>query len=273
VARPYYAEVEDGTFHVTSRGIAKRTIFKDERDCRSFLLELKHVITRHRWRCLSYCLMVNHFHLIVQTPKPNLAAGMRDLKSNYARTFNGRRGKDGSRFKAGYKPQLIQDNAYLLAAGIYVAQNPVRAGMVTYPDEWPWSSYSEIVRGGPGFIDASPILRLLDADPDKARHLFAQLALGRSLAFDGKLPIVGDAAFISRHAPAERPGREVVKRAWEQARPTLVELSANHKEDAFIREARLVHRYTLVEIAAHLGCNERTVRRRLQMSGAETRLL
>ncbi len=91
--------------------------------------------------------------------------------------------------------------------------------------------------------------------------------------FDPTLPIVGDHSFVGRYAPSERPGREVAKSAWEQARPPLEELFARHSEAEFVRLARLNYRYTFVEIAEMLGCSERTVRRRLAMSGAETRSL
>ena len=265
MARPYYTEVEGGIWHLTSRGIARRTVFEDDWDCSRFLDELEDTTTRHAWRCLSYCLMGNHFHLIVQTPKPTLASGMRDLKRGYVTSSNARRGLDGSRFKAGFGRQLIQDGAYLMAAAVYVAQNPVRAGLVDHPHEWRWSSFADTAGDAPTFVDPELLLAEFDADPGVARKAFAHLAgaVNGAPAFDPTLPIVGDGDFVRLHAPRERPGRAVVKRAWEQARPTLGSLAASHEEDAFLRLARLEYRYTLGAIAKQLGCSERTVQRRL----------
>ncbi len=275
MARPYYREVPGGIFHVTSRGNARQTVFEDAVDCRRFIAELRHTVARHRWRCLSYCLMGNHFHLLVQTPNANLAAGMRDLKSQYATSYNARHGRDGSRFKPRYWRQLIQENDYLVTAAAYIALNPVRAGRTTLADAWPWSSFAATIAGERTFVDPQPILNLLHRDPIQARLQYRDLVheLAGTSGYDPSLPIVGDRDFVTQHAPAERPERDVPNHVWEQARPSLEELDASLGDEAFISEARRTHRYTLKEIARHLGCSERTVRRRLRVSGAETRPL
>lgn len=266
MSRPLYAEVINGIFHLTSRGNARRRIFFDDADYGRFLLCLKGTARRHEWRCLSYCLMPNHFHLLVQTPKPTRADGMRDLKSEYAQTFHRRYGTDGALFKPRYKPQLVQENGYLLAAAIYIAKNPVRAGLVEDPAQWRWSSLA----AKDAFVDPTPILDVVSPDPVRALRDFRALALGEAPDFDSGVPVVGDADFIRQHAPSARPDRHVLKEAWEQARPPLVELAAGRDELDFVRCARHEHRYTLLEIARHLGCSARTVHRRLRVSGAGT---
>lgn len=272
MGRPLYIEVPDGIFHLNSRGNARRTIFEDDEDHRVFLAHLRFVLRRHGWECIAYCLMRNHFHLVVRTPQPNLADGMRDLKSGYATAYNKRRGIDGSLFKRGYWPQLIQEDEYLITAVTYVVLNPLRAGLVSDPMDWPWSSIQETVNDTAGFVNAVAVLQLLHPNPDEARGRFRNLAnaVGGLPSFDPTLPIVGDKSFVRTHAPETRPGRHVAKTAWEQARPTLAELRDGRSEIEFICDARRTYRYTLIEIAAMLGCNERTVRRRLQMSGAGT---
>ncbi len=266
MSRPVYFEVIDGIFHLTSRGNARRRIYHDDRDYRAFVLQLKLTAQRRQWRCLSYCLMPNHFHLLVQTPKPTRADGMRDLKSEYARTFHRRYGTDGALFKPRYKPQLIQEDGYLLAAALYIAKNPVRAGLVDDPADWPWSSFASSER----FVDPSPYLRTLSSNPERARHYFVELSRGVSPVFDPTLPIVGDEAFVRQHAPGTRPGRYVVKRAWEQARPTLSQLASGRDEADFLRRARHEHHFTVKEIAAFLECSTRTASRRLRLSDAGT---
>ena len=275
MSRPLHIEVPNGIFHATSRGIARRTIFHDDTDRRIFLFHLRHTVMRHRWRCIAFCLMPNHFHLLVQTPKANLSDGMRDLKSGYVSAYNSRRGEDGSRLKARFWRQLIQEDGYLLAAAAYVVLNPVRAGLVADPADWPWSSYSATVAGDHAFLDPRPVLRLFDADPTEARRRFAELAsnLAGLPAYDPSVPIVGDDAFIEEHAPGQRPPRYVSQAAWFQARPSLAELSSRFPGTEFIREACGNYRYTRAEVAAHLGCSERTISRRLQMARAGTRPL
>lgn len=90
VARPLRLEVADGVYHLTARGNERRAIYRDDSDRRCFLGTLEQTIERFGWRCLSYCLMTNHYHLLVRTPEPNLARGMRDLNGVYAQSFNRR---------------------------------------------------------------------------------------------------------------------------------------------------------------------------------------
>ena len=240
MTRPLRIEVAAGFFHVTSRGIARKTIFRDDLDHHCFLSELRRTLKRTGWRCLSYCLMGNHFHLLVQTPKPNLSQGMRDLKSEYANGFNHRHGLDGSLFKARYWSQLIQEDAHLLTVGAYIAQNPVRAGLTDDAAAWPWSSYASTVAGTEDrFLDSRPLLELLSPDPRNARRKYAEVVSGSiATSFDPSAPIVGDSVFIDQHAPDERPTNSVSKRAWEQARPTLTELAMTHDGIEFIARAR-----------------------------------
>ena len=83
MARPLRLQVPGGIYHVTSRGNAKQPIYRDDRDCETFLRTLNHVRARFGWRCLAYCLMVNHYHLVVETPQPNLSDGMRQLNGTF----------------------------------------------------------------------------------------------------------------------------------------------------------------------------------------------
>ena len=228
MTRPLRIEVAGGFHHVTSRGNARRTIFLDDFDHEAFLKQLRWNVRRFRWRCVAYCLMGNHYHLVVQTLEPNLGEGMRDLNGLYAQRFNRRHGLVGHVFQARYDAQLVQDDAYLLAATRYVALNPVRAGLVERPEQWRWSSYAGLITGrDPEMVDPRPALELLHDDPWVARRQLAEMVMSDSglPAFDSQVAIVGEDAFVSRHAPQE-PQAEVQRRAWEQARPPLPELAA-----------------------------------------------
>jgi putative transposase len=134
-------QVAGGTYHVTSRGNRRQSIYHDDDDRRSFLGQRDRIVARCGWRLHAYCLMDNHFHLLVETPRPNLSVGMQRLKCEYAAYFNARHLLDGHLFKQRFGSRLIESEDHLHEALRYIALNPVRAGLCEHPSEWPWSSF------------------------------------------------------------------------------------------------------------------------------------
>jgi len=106
-----------------------------------FLKILGDVIGQMGWICYGYCLMDNHYHLVIETPEANLAKGMRQLNGVFTQSSNRCHGRCGHLFQGRYKSIVVDADAYLLELSRYVVLNPVRAGMVTGPADWPWSSY------------------------------------------------------------------------------------------------------------------------------------
>ena len=141
MARPLRIEYPGAVYHVTSRGNEKKPVFKDDTDRGNFLNILQHVNKRYNWICHAYCLMTNHFHLLIETPDGNLSLGMRQLNGVYTQLFNKRHGRTGHLFQGRYKAILIQKDSHLLEVCRYVVLNPIRAKMVEQPEEWKWSSY------------------------------------------------------------------------------------------------------------------------------------
>ena len=133
MARPLRIEFPDAVYHITSRGNGRADIYLDERDRESFLQILGDVCRRMRWVCYAYCLMTNHYHLVIETPDANLARGMRQLNGVYTQCFNRHHGHTGHVFQGRYKAILVDRDAYLLELARYVVLNPVRAGMVKSP--------------------------------------------------------------------------------------------------------------------------------------------
>src|SRR3954454_8030369 len=144
MARPLRPLVEDGIYHVYNRGNALQAIFERREQRVEFLRILARVRDRCDWSCLSYCLMGNHYHLLVRTPVPNLPEGMRQLGSSYAQCFNRGRDKPGPIFQGRYKCKLVQHDAHYVATLRYLALNPVAAGLCAAPEEWPWSAHNAI---------------------------------------------------------------------------------------------------------------------------------
>ena len=99
------------------------------------------VAARCGWRVHAYCLMSNHFHLLFETPKPNISSGMQRLKCGYAEYFNGRHSLEGHLFKQRFGSRLIETERHWLETLRYIALNPVRAGLCEHPSDWPWSSF------------------------------------------------------------------------------------------------------------------------------------
>ena len=149
MSRPLRLEFTDALYHVTSRGDRREDIYDDETDRQIFLSIFAEGIERFNWLCYAYCLMDNHYHLLVQTPDANLSRGMRQLNGVYTQAYNRRHGKTGHLFQGRYKAILVDADAYLLELSRYIVLNPVKAGMVKRAGEWPWSSYQAMVGGIP----------------------------------------------------------------------------------------------------------------------------
>jgi REP element-mobilizing transposase RayT len=141
MARPLRIEYDGATYHITTRGNEKKPVFRDEEDRIRFLDALNGVEGKFNWLCHAYCLMSNHYHLVIETPDGNLSKGMRQLNGLYTQDFNRRHDRVGHLFQGRYKSFLIQKENYLLAVCRYVVLNPVRARLVIHPEQWRWSSY------------------------------------------------------------------------------------------------------------------------------------
>ena len=128
--------------HVFARGVNRQPIFVEDEDFELYVRLLGDVVTDRGWLCLGFCLMPNHVHILVQTPEPNLGAGMQFLQSRYARAFNERRDRvgEGHVFQGPYGSKRVTSDLYLLRVAAYLAANPVTAGLCKAPAEWPWSS-------------------------------------------------------------------------------------------------------------------------------------
>jgi putative transposase len=137
VARPLRIEFPGALYHVTSRGNAREAIVRDDADRQMWLAVLGEVLSRGHWLCHAYCLMDNHYHLLVETPEADLSYGMRQLNGVYTQRFNRQHGRVGHVFQGRFKAILVERDSYLLELSRYIVLNPVRARMVTHPKRYP----------------------------------------------------------------------------------------------------------------------------------------
>ena len=141
MARPLRLEIPGALYHVTLRGDRKEAIYESDDDRTMFLAILATVCRRDNWVLHAYCLMDNHYHLLVETPDGNLSRGMQYLNGVYTQRFNRIHQRVGHVFQGRYHVIFVDRDSYLLELMRYIVLNPVRSGQVDHPADWEWSSY------------------------------------------------------------------------------------------------------------------------------------
>lgn len=176
MARPLRIEYPGAVYHITSRGNARSEIFFDDEDRRSFLKVLDFVVERFEWICHAYCLMSNHYHLLIETPGANLSRGMRQLNGIFTQRFNKRYDRSGHLFQGRYKAILVDKDEYLLEVARYLMLNPVRAGIAKRPEEYLWSSYRAIMgrEKKPGFLTIDELLGRMASNLEDGQKRFKE---------------------------------------------------------------------------------------------------
>ena len=276
MARPLRIEFPGAVYHVTSRGNARTNIFEHDSDRKLFLKILQQVVDRFNWLCHAYCLMDNHYHLLVETPEGNLSAGMRQLNGVYTQAFNRTHNLDGHLFKGRYKSVLVEKDSHLLELCRYVVLNPVRAGMVKKPEQWAWSSYHAMVGQvpTPEFLTTHWLLDNFSPSLPEARSLYSQFVQeGVSQKespwekLSGQI-LLGTESFVQRMKELivdQDQLAEIPKKQRLVGRPTLKELfgderlTSKQERNDRIRLAHRQHGYTLKEISEALGLHYTTI--------------
>ena len=160
ISRPLRIEFPGAVYHVTSRGDRRELIYRSDDDRILHLAILAQAMNRFDAQLLAYCLMGNHFHLVLHTRRANLSRLMRHVNGVYTQSFNRRHGLAGHVFQGRYKALFVEHEAYLLEVARYVVLNPVRAAMVRAAVDWPWSSYRDTAghRSAPAWLATEAIL-------------------------------------------------------------------------------------------------------------------
>ncbi|MBI1811894.1 MAG: transposase [Nitrospirae bacterium] len=273
MARPLRIEYPGAIYHITSRGNARGKIYKDDNDREAFLEILGSVIKRYNYLCHAYCLMDNHYHLIIETPEPNLSRGMRQLNGVYTQAYNRRHRKAGHIFQGRYKSILIEKENYLLELCRYIILNPIRAGITKKPEQWEWSSYLATIgkTKTPAYLTTDWILGQFGSKRSKAERQYAEFVksgISKGKPWDdleGQILLGGD-EFITKFKELladKKEIKEIPRRQRYVGRPELAKLfkdtrDANRKKDT-IYQAHVRYGYTLKEIADYLNIHYTTV--------------
>lgn len=165
---------QPGYHHAISRGNNKQRMFLSDIDRRCFLALLDRVAARHDWHILTYCLMRNHYHLVLRLEQPNLAHGMWELNLVYARYFNAEHERINHLFGKRYWSERTKTDKHLMNAVRYVLQNPRRAGARGPLESHPWTSYRSSIGSEFGLerFARDELLGLFGPTPDEALPAF-----------------------------------------------------------------------------------------------------
>jgi REP element-mobilizing transposase RayT len=272
MARPLRIEYEGALYHVTSRGNDRGCIFFTDTDREAFLELLGDAVERFSWICHAYCLMTNHYHLVVETPHANLSRGMRHINGVFTQRINRLNKRSGHLLQGRFKSILVEKESYLLELVRYVVLNPVRAKMVRSTKDWKWSSYRATSGQAevPAFLTVEWILSQFDRDLPRAQKAYRRFVRqGRGVDIWSELRygyLLGSESFDEQLQPLleERRGEIEIPRTERLAtRPTLDDLFSDVHDkptrNERIHRAMRVHEYTLKELSAHLGLHYSTI--------------
>jgi len=242
---------------------------RDDADRELFLGILGRTAERHELVVYAWCLMPNHYHLVVETPRGGLARAIHYLNGVYAQAFNRRHRRVGHLFQGRYKAILVQRESYLLALARYVVLNPVRAGICRRPEEFRWSSYRATIGldPAPRFLGAAALVSQFGPDAGRAQAGYRRFVINGVGAHDPSVEArgiaLGDDEFLNRAMAEAAPAPEVPRAERKPTRPSLATLLERYGEGTIVHAYR-EHGYTLAQIAEHLGCHYSTVSRRLR---------
>ena len=283
MARPLRIEAAGAYSHVVNRGSGRQKIVADDQDRQEFLGVLAKVVAKYNLRLHAYCLMDNHYHLLVETVEANLSRAIRQLNGVYGQRFNRRHGRSGHVFQGRFRSVLIEKDSYLLELNRYIVLNPVRARMVGHPRRWKWSSYRATVgeTEAPEWLTTKEVLGMMGRRTGEARAAYREfVAAGINTGGDldrsaRRSPILGGAAFQEQYRKALRSKKamqEIPKASRYALRPPLRDLMAGHgkrpqgkraqrKRAEACRRAHADYGYTLREIGEQLGMHYAAISR------------
>jgi len=179
MARPLRIAFPGALNHITSRGNNRRGIFFDEDNRYHFLRFLTIAVERFAWTCFAYCLMDNHYHLLIETAMANISRGMQYLNGAYTQYVNWTRGRVGHLFQGRFHTEIIEKETYFLEVCRYLPLNPVRAKMCSDPGDYRWSSFQATAGtvARPPFLTVQPILERFGPNPSVAQALYRRFVI------------------------------------------------------------------------------------------------
>ncbi len=289
MVRSLRLEYPGAVYHVMSRGDARKSITRSHKDRRLLLEALAEASEKYNLLVHGYCLMTNHYHLLVETPDGNLSIAMRYLNGVYTQRSNARNKTVGHIFQGRYKAILVDRDEYLLCLCRYIELNPVRVGLVESPEEWEWSSFRQIAgiaEKGEAFLQTDWMLSQFGTSEKVARERYVEYVKSSDAAEDKLFEnvvsgaILGRAEFVKQFdepiwekdeiEEISRKHRHINRPPLSALLPTGPDYGLNNRNKK-IYEAVFDYGYRQKEIADHLGMHYASISRILKDIGSMLR--
>ena len=269
MARPLRIQYPGAMYHIISRGNGRMTIFHNEKDRMKFVYFMDRVVHKYNWIIHTYCLMGNHYHILLETPDANMVPGMKQLNQFYSQFYNWKYRRLGSVLQGRYKSWLMEKESKFLDNCQYIVNNPVVAGLIEHPSQWPWSNF-RATRGlekPPDFLEIDSLLGHFSASRITAQWMYGEFVLA---GLDTESPLkeakqqifLGSDAFIAeamQYVNDHDKLNNVPRLQKHAARPSLEIIfkdaveAPKERRNHLIMTAHDTHAYTQREIGEHLG--------------------
>ncbi len=279
MARPLRITYPGAFYHITSRGNERKNVFKSKRDREKFFEYLQSASQRYDAAIHAYCLMDNHYHLLMETPSGNLPQIMRHINGAYTTYFNAKRERYGHLFQGRYKAILVDMDEYAKELSRYIHLNPVRAKVAEAPEEYDWSSYRFYIgkQKPPDWLYRDFILGYFGQKASTAQRQYQQFVdMLSGQAYESPLievvssTILGAPDFIAfikdRYLTGKKPGKDLPALKELSEKPSIPDIfdeveSSFQKEQVLAKNIKLYlcQRYTgekLKDIGKHFGIGE-----------------
>jgi putative transposase len=277
MSRPLRITYPGALYHITSRGNERKRIFRTDDDRQRFLSVLEKTVHRYHWRCYAYCLMDNHYHLLIETTQANLSIGMRQINGVYTQSFNRAHKRVGHLFQGRFKAILVQKETHLLELCRYVVLNPIRAKMCAKPEEYVWSSYRATagMAKRPFFLESDYILNQFGSRNNYRKFVMDFKARSPWKDLKGQI-YCGDDEFAEKNSKGTiKKGQfqEIANEQINPVRPSLLKIFLDFKDVENINAigaAYSKYGYTMKQIADYLGVHYATISRKIKKYECKT---
>jgi putative transposase len=272
MARQLRIQAPGLSYHVWARGNGRMAVYSDDRDRRYFLGLLSEAFDLCEVDCHAYCEMDTHYHVVITTRQANLSRAIKRVNGLYAQWWNHRHKHVGHLFQGRFGAQMVQDDPYLLTVCRYVVLNPVRAGLVRHPSEWPWSSYRATAGlwPPPAFLKPEELWRRFgEADARSGQRRYREFIDERESNVTGlpKDRILGERTFVERIAGSRSTAGPEVPLRERKPRPALNSLFEGAMTRAERGRRALVAcraGFSMAEVARYLAVHYTTVGRMMK---------
>jgi putative transposase len=280
MARPLRIEYAGALYYVTARGNRGEAIFQNDNDRKDFLRILTRVCKHFNWLVHAYCLMDNHYHLLIETPNANLSKGMRQLNGVYTQTSNKSNNCAGHVFQGRFKAILVQRDSYLLELARHIVLNPVRLGKVRMAKNWRWSSYLDTagLRQSPDWLTSESILAAFGKRKSSAQKKYQSFILqgkGQPAPWDQlkNQVFLGSDEFVKTLQKKISANKDLSEIPLSQRRPKPLAISTYEKRaksrDDAIMNAYKSGGYSQKEIGDYFGLHYSRISRIVKQTAKE----